>query len=101
MAASLLERLDEILTVVRLGLPTARRRSLARTNINGTIRRVHHNVKRWRDVSMALRWTAAGMIEGVKGFRKLKAWNQMLALRAALNTHNARRLAHAGTSKAA
>jgi len=82
-----------------------RRRSLACTNINeninGIIRRVNHNVKRWRDVSMALRWTAAGMIEGVKGFRKLKAWKQMPALRAALNTHNAKRFAHVGTSKAA
>ena len=32
-------------------------------NMNGTIRRVCGNVKRWRDAGMALRWTAAGMIE--------------------------------------
>jgi len=88
VAASILEGLDEILTVTRLGLPQQLRRSLACTNIienmNGTIRRVCRNVKRWRDASMALRWTAAGMIEAVKGFRRLKAWKQLPILRAAL-----------------
>ena len=53
VAASILEGLDEILTVVRLTLPKELRRSLACTNIAenmmGTIRRVTRNVKRWRD----------------------------------------------------
>ena len=48
---------DEILTVSRLGLPAELRRSLACANIienmNGTIRRVCRNVKRWKDASMA------------------------------------------------
>ncbi len=61
-AASILEGLDEILTVVRLGLPRELRRSLACTNIvknvMGSVRRVCRNVKCWRDASMALRWTA-------------------------------------------
>ena len=35
-------------------------------NMNGTIRQVTRNVKRWRDASMALRWTAAGMMEAKK-----------------------------------
>jgi hypothetical protein len=35
----------------------------------GTVRRVCHNVKQWRNAFMALRWTAAGMMEAVKGFR--------------------------------
>ena len=87
-AASILEGLDEILTVTRLGLPPELRRSLACTNIienmNGTIRRVCGNVKRWRDASMALRWTAAGMIEAAKGFRRLKAWKQLPRLAASL-----------------
>jgi hypothetical protein len=33
---------------------------------------------------MALRWTAAAMLEAKKGFRKLKAYKQLPALRAAL-----------------
>jgi putative transposase len=77
-----------MLTVIRLGLPLPLRRSLACTNIienmMGTIRRVCRNVKRWRDASMALRWTAAAMQEAAKGFRRLKACKQLPLLRAAL-----------------
>ena len=80
--------LDEILTVTRLGVPAELRRSLACTNIienmMGTIRRVSRNVKHWRSASMALRWTAAAMLEAKKGFRRLKAYKQLPALRAAL-----------------
>jgi putative transposase len=91
VAASILEGLDEILTVVRLKPPIELRRSLACTNIAenmmGTIRRVTRNVKRWRNGKMALRWVAAGMIEAAKGFRKLKAHQQLPILRAALIAH--------------
>ena len=38
----------------------------------GTVRRVCRNVKRWRNADMALRWTAAGMMKAIKGFRRLK-----------------------------
>ena len=71
-----------------LGLQQQLRRSLAWTNIienmNGTIRRVCGNVKRWRDASTAPRWTAAGMIEAAKGFRRLNAWKQLPILKAEL-----------------
>ena len=46
-----------------LRLPTDLRHSLACTNIienmNGTIRRICCNVKRWWDAAMALCWTGA------------------------------------------
>ena len=88
ISATILEGMEEILCVVRLGLPQDLRRSLACTNIienmNGTIRQVTRNVKRWRDASMALRWTAAGMMEARKGFRRLKAYKQLPKLRDAL-----------------
>jgi transposase-like protein len=94
VSASILEGIDEILTVTRLGVPVELRRSLACTNIienmNGTIRQVCRNVKRWRDAKMALRWTAAGMMEAVKGFRRLKAHKQLPMLRAALAAHQAK-----------
>src|SRR5262249_62384514 len=49
VAASILEGLDEMLTVNRLGLPVTLRRSLACTNaienMMGTVRRVSRNVK--------------------------------------------------------
>ena len=50
VSGSILEGIDEILTVTRLGLPKELRRSLACTNIienvMGTVRRVCRNVKR-------------------------------------------------------
>jgi putative transposase len=36
---------------------------------------------------MALRWTAAGMLEAAKGFRRLKAHKQLPILKAALLRH--------------
>jgi putative transposase len=96
VSASILEGIDEILTVTRLGLPLELRRSLACTNIienmNGTIRQVCRNVKRWRDAKMVLRWTGAAMLEAAKGFRRLKARKQLPILRAALAAHQAKNL---------
>ena len=69
--------------------------------MNGTVRRVSHNVKRWRDASMALRWTAAGMMEAAKGFRRLKARDQLPTLRDALQRHHDKHLGLEETSKAA
>ena len=94
VAASILEGLDEMLTVNRLGLPVKLRRSLACTNsienMMGTVRRVCRNVKRWRNAAMALRWTAAGMMEAAKGFRRLKAYKHLPVLRAALAAHQSK-----------
>ena len=96
--ARILEGIDEILTVTRLGLPKELRRSLACTNIienvMGTVRRVCRNVKRWRSASMAMRWTAAAMQEAAKGFRRLKAHKQLPALRAALEAHQNKNSPH-------
>jgi putative transposase len=100
ISATILEGMEEILCVVRLGLPQDLRRSLACTNIienmNGTIRQVTRNVKRWRDASMALRWTAAGMMEARKGFRRLKAYKQLPKLRDALLALRAARADQSG-----
>ena len=94
VSASILEGIDEILTVTRFGLPVELRRSLACTNIienmNGTVRQVCRNVKRWRGAEMALRWTGAAMLEAAKGFRRLKAHKQLPILRAALAAHQAK-----------
>ena len=93
VSGSILEGIDEILTVTRLRLPKELRRSLACTNIienvMGTVRHCR-NVKRWRSASMAMRWTAAAMQEAAKGFRRLKAHKQLPALRAALEAHQTR-----------
>ncbi len=91
VSGSILEGLGEILTVTRLGLPSELRRALACTNAIenalGTVRTVSRNVKRWRNAEMALRWTAAGMLEAQKTFRRLKAYRQLPLLRKALEDH--------------
>jgi transposase-like protein len=91
VSGTILEGLDEILTVIRLGLPAELRRSLACTNsienALGTVRLVTRNVKRWRNAEMALRWTAAGLLEAQKTFRRLKAYRQLPILRNALQEH--------------
>ncbi len=87
-AASLREGLDETLTVLRLSLPKTLCRSFSTTNaienMNGTLRRVTRNVKRWRDESMIGRWVALAVDEAQKGFRRMKGHKNMPSLVAAL-----------------
>src|SRR6266568_7120196 len=69
-ATSLLEGLEETLTVTRLGLSPSLLRTFKSTNpVESMIsvgRTVAENVKRWRDGKMVLRWTAAGLLEAEK-----------------------------------
>lgn len=71
-AASLREGLDETLTVLRLALPPTLRRTFATTNaienMNGSLRRIARNVKRWKDEKMIRRWVALGIAEAQRGF---------------------------------
>jgi putative transposase len=89
-AASLREGLDETLTVLNLGLPKTLVRSFSTTNaienLNGTLRRVTRNVKRWRDEAMIRRWVALAVAEAQRGFRRIKGHKGMPALVAALRT---------------
>jgi putative transposase len=82
------EGLDETLTVPALNLPEALRRSLTTTNAAESLicrtRHVKRNVKRWRGGQMVVRWVAAGVLEAVKGFRRLKGHKAMPQLVAAL-----------------
>jgi putative transposase len=87
-AASLLEGLDETFTVNRLGLTPALIRCLATTNIienpNGIVRTTSARVKRYRDVEMVMRWTAAGFLEAEKSFRKIQGVKDLWILQQAL-----------------
>jgi len=91
-AGSVREGLDETLTVLTLGLSDRLRQSLATTNaIESLISRTRHvkrNVKRWRSGQMVLRWTAAAILEAVKGFRRLKGHKDMPKLVAALRARD-------------
>ena len=91
VSASIHEGLDEMLTVIRLGLPDPLRRALGCTNaiesLMAVLRQVCRNVKRWRNARMALRWTGTAMLEAQTTFRSLKAYKHLPVLRAALLRH--------------
>jgi len=74
-AASLREGLEETLTVIRLGIRGKLKRTLESTNpaesMIDTVRTTQRNVKNWSSGEMGLRWTAAGMLEAEKQFRKV------------------------------
>jgi transposase-like protein len=93
-AGSVREGLDETLTVLTLQLSTRLQRSLATTNAAESLlsrtRHVKRNVKRWRGGQMMLRWVAAGVLEAVKGFRRLKGHADMPRLVAALRARDQR-----------
>lgn len=88
-AHSLEEGLEETLTVHRLGVGELLRRSLANTNpiesCLSTVERVARNVKRWHAGDQALRWTATGLLEAEKKFRKVKGFRELPALQRKLN----------------
>jgi len=87
----LLEGLEETLTVTRLGLSPSLLRTFKSTNpVESMIsvgRTEARNVKRWRDGTMVLRWTAAGLLEAEKQFRRVNGHREMPMLRRALQRH--------------
>ncbi len=97
-SAALLEGLEETFTVNKLGLTPALMRGLSTTNIiehpNGAVRRVAGRVKRYRDADMALRWTAAGLLEAEKHFRKILGVNELWILAAALKRSSSKSIDH-------
>ena len=88
-ARSLEEGLEETLTVHRLGVGAVLRRKLASTNAIesclSTVQRVARNVKRWREGNQPLRWTATGLLEAEKKFRRIKGYQEILLLKERLN----------------
>lgn len=92
-AASLREGLDETLTVMRLELPRNLERVLSSTNLIenlfGSVRDTARRVKRWQGGTMVLRWTAAGVLEAERHFRKIIGYRALPKLVAALRTRPA------------
>src|SRR6202166_3845335 len=92
-AASLREGLDETLTMMRLGLPENLERVLSSTNLIenlfSRVREIGRRVKRWQSGTMVLRWTAAGVLEAERGFRKVAGYRAMPTLVAALCARDA------------
>ena len=84
VAASLLEGLEELFTINRLGVTGELARCLATTNIiespNSQVRRVSGRVTNYRNADMTMRWAAAGFLEAEKAFRRLRGHASIPAL---------------------
>jgi transposase-like protein len=102
-AGSLREGMEETLTLTRLGVSGNLKRTLESTNpcesMIEIVRRTQRNVKRWSSGEMALRWTAAGMLEAEKQFRKIIGYRDLATLAVAIERDHDRRQAHAAAAR--
>lgn len=77
-ADSLMEALEEILTLHRLKIPTPLRKTLTCTNpiesMFSTVRDCEGNIKRYRNSAMSQRWLATVLLHCEKGFRRVKGY---------------------------
>ena len=77
-----------------LGITGSLKRTLTSTNpcesMIECVRRTSRNVKRWQSGEMALRWTAAGMLEAERQFRRIIGYRDLATLAVAIE----RDLAH-------
>lgn len=90
-AASLREGMEETLTVIKLGITGKLKQTIESTNpaesMIECVRRTSRNVKNWQSGDMAMRWTAAGMLEAEKQFRRVKGHAELAALAVAVERH--------------
>jgi putative transposase len=93
-ASSLREGLEETLTLNRLGIRGQLKRTLESTNpcesMIECVRRTSRNVKHWSSGEMALRWTAAGMLEAERQFRRIIGYRDLAKLAVAIERELAR-----------
>lgn len=93
-ATSLREGMEETLTVTRLKMTAPLKRTLESTNpiesMIECVRRSSRNVKRWQSGDMALRWTAAGMLEAEQQFRRIVGHADLAKLAVAVERDIAR-----------
>jgi transposase-like protein len=86
--ASLLEGLEETLTLTGLGIDGALYKTLRSTNpienLNGLLAHYTRNVKRWKNGQMVLRWVGSALHEAATGFRCVRGFRDMKHLRNAL-----------------
>jgi putative transposase len=87
-SSSLLEGIDEMFTINKLGLPKSLRRCLGSTNViespNSGIRSRTHRVKNWQDHAMVVRWVAASLLDMEQRFKRIMGYQQLWMLEAKL-----------------
>ena len=104
-AGSLREGMAETLTLTRLGIRGSLKRTLESTNpcesMIECVRHTSRNVKRWQSGEMALRWTAAGMLEAERQFRRVIGYRDLATLAIAIEHDLARTIVPSPTKEAA
>lgn len=87
-ADSLLEGIDEMFTINRLGLPSSLRRCLGTTNCIESpysgVRSKTGRVTHWRDGRMAVRWVASALTAIEKRMKRIMGYQQLWILEGAL-----------------
>jgi putative transposase len=103
-AASLREGLEETLTLTRLGIRGNLKQTLESTNpcesMIECVRRSARNVKRWQSGEMCLRWTAAGMLEAERQFRRVIGYRDLAKLATAVERELAQTATKSPTEEA-
>lgn len=86
---SLLEGLEETLTLHRLGvfeeLGTSFKTTNCLENVNRQLERLTHRVSYWKNSDQRQRWTATALLEIEPRLRKVKGFRHLKALRKAMN----------------
>ena len=104
-AGSLREGMEETLTLTRLGIKGSLKRTLESTNpcesMIECVRRTSRNVKRWQSGEIVLRWTAAGMLEAERQFRRIIGYRDLAKLAVAIEHDLARTTVPSATEEAA
>ena len=92
-ADSLLEALNELMTLHRLKVPALLRKTLHSTNpiesLFSRVRSCEKNIKRYRNTKMAQRWPASVLLYGEKSFRTVKGHEQIKAVLANIEAEHA------------
>lgn len=89
-ADSLMEAIEEMLTVHRLKVPALLRKTLYSTNpiesMFSTVRDCEKNIKRYRNSKMMQRWLGSVLLHCEKGFRRVKGYDLIPTVMAQINT---------------
>lgn len=90
-ANSLLEGLEETLTLHKLGMSTMFSRSLATTNcienLNSQLAKYVRNVKNWTNSNQRQRWVAASLLEMENNLNKIHNFKHINKLQDAIKNH--------------
>jgi len=97
--------MEETLKLTRLGIRGTLKQTLESTNpcesMIECFRPSARNVKRWQSGDMALRWTAAGMHEAERQFRRLIGYRDLAKLATAVEREVAQTVARSPIEEAA